>query len=91
MHCVKTLFLAELRQTMKRTSRRIASDLAMIWTRYFLSTGISYHCVNLFNGRILRILMMVYNTHNYWVSGLCPSSGILDVLCFLVFRIPDDG
>jgi hypothetical protein len=22
--------------------------------------------------------MMVYNTRNYWVSGLCPSSGILD-------------
>jgi hypothetical protein len=21
---------------------------------------------------------MVYNTQNYWVSGLCPSSGILN-------------
>jgi hypothetical protein len=23
-----------------------------------------------------RVLMMVYNTQNYWVSGLCSSSGI---------------
>jgi hypothetical protein len=23
-------------------------------------------------------LMMVYNTQNYWVSGLYPSSGILE-------------
>jgi hypothetical protein len=23
-------------------------------------------------------MMMVYNTQNYWVSGLCPSSGILN-------------
>jgi hypothetical protein len=22
---------------------------------------------------------MVYNIQNYWVSGLCPSSGILDL------------
>jgi hypothetical protein len=66
---------------------------------------------------------MVYNTQNYWVSGLCPSSAVLNArkhnadpvievgsfskgsqqsrfhpplhsfrnLCFLVFRIPDDG
>jgi hypothetical protein len=54
--------------------------------------------------------MMVYNTQNYWLSGFCPLSGILntrkhvletgsdeetdpvsEMLCFLVFRIPDDG
>jgi hypothetical protein len=23
--------------------------------------------------------MMVYNTQNYWVFGLCPSSGILKI------------
>jgi hypothetical protein len=48
---------------------------------------------------------MVYNTRNYSVFGLCPSSGILktrdhnvsetdpvsETLCSLVFRIPDDG
>jgi hypothetical protein len=48
---------------------------------------------------------MVYNTQNYYVFGLCPSSGILEnrkhnvsetdqvseTLCFLVFRITDDG
>jgi hypothetical protein len=27
---------------------------------------------------IQRVLMMVYNTENYWVSGLCPSSSILN-------------
>jgi hypothetical protein len=53
---------------------------------------------------ILRILTMVYNTQNYWVSGLRPSSGILntrkrnisgtdpvsETFFFLVFRIPED-
>jgi hypothetical protein len=43
---------------------------------------------------------MVYNTRDYWVFGLCPSSGIhlrtetdpvSETLCSLVFRIPDDG
>jgi hypothetical protein len=48
---------------------------------------------------------MVYDTQNYCVSGLCLSSVILNTrkhnvsetgsvsqtLCFLVFRIPDDG
>jgi hypothetical protein len=29
---------------------------------------------------------------NYWVSGLCPSSEIINTkYCFLVLRIPDDG
>jgi hypothetical protein len=23
-----------------------------------------------------KVLMMVYNTRDYWVSGLCPSPGI---------------
>jgi hypothetical protein len=46
-----------------------------------------------------------YNTQNYWVFGLFPSSGILETrkhdisatdpvcetLCFLVSRILDDG
>jgi hypothetical protein len=27
------------------------------------------------SGRFYRVLMMVYNTQNYWVFGLCPSSG----------------
>jgi hypothetical protein len=45
------------------------------------------------------------STQNYWVSGLCSSSGILntrkhnvseigsvfETLCFLIFRILDDG
>jgi hypothetical protein len=31
-----------------------------------------------FTLRISRILTMVYNTQNYWVSGLCPSTGILN-------------
>jgi hypothetical protein len=42
---------------------------------------------------------MVYDTLNYLVFGLCPSSGILktreykvsETLCSLVFRISDDG
>jgi hypothetical protein len=48
---------------------------------------------------------MVYNTQNYWVSGLCPSSWIIntrkknvsetdpvpETLCFLVFRIQDNA
>jgi hypothetical protein len=47
---------------------------------------------------------MVYNTQNYWVFGLCSTSGILKTTkhnvsetdpvsetFFLVFRIPDDG
>jgi hypothetical protein len=48
--------------------------------------------------------MMVFNTQNYWVSGLCPLSRILNTrkqnisgtgsvsktLCFVVFRILDD-
>jgi hypothetical protein len=55
--------------------------------------------------RIWRILTIVYNTQDYWVSGLCPSSGILnarehnvsetgpvsETLFFIVFRIRDDG
>jgi hypothetical protein len=28
--------------------------------------------------RIWTILTMMHNTQNYWVSGLCPSSGILN-------------
>jgi hypothetical protein len=46
---------------------------------------------------------MVYNTQNYWVFGLCPSSGILETRkhdvsetgsvsetsCFLVSTVPD--
>jgi hypothetical protein len=49
--------------------------------------------------------MMVYHTQNYWVFGLCPSSGILGTIkhdvserdpvsetsCFIVPVIPDDG
>jgi hypothetical protein len=49
--------------------------------------------------------MMAYNTHNYWIFGLHPSSGILEtrkhnvsetdpvsiMLCFLVSRILDNG
>jgi hypothetical protein len=31
--------------------------------------------------RILRTFTVVYNTQNYWVSGLCPLSGIL--LCYV--------
>jgi hypothetical protein len=41
------------------------------------------------------------NGQNFWVYGLCPWSGILntrkhnvsvpETLCFLVFRIEDDG
>jgi hypothetical protein len=27
----------------------------------------------------ISVLMMVYNTQNYWVFGLCPSSGILNL------------
>jgi isochorismate hydrolase len=27
-----------------------------------------------------RVLAMVYDTQNYWVSGLCPSSGILNII-----------
>jgi hypothetical protein len=48
---------------------------------------------------------MVYNTQNYWVFGLFPSSRSLEIRkhdasetdpvsetsCFLVSRIPDDG
>jgi hypothetical protein len=30
--------------------------------------------------RIYRVLTMVYNSQNYWVSGLCPSSGILNTI-----------
>jgi hypothetical protein len=30
------------------------------------------------NVSLLRVLTMVYNTQNYWVFGLCPSSGILE-------------
>jgi hypothetical protein len=26
----------------------------------------------------LRVLKMAYNIQNYWISGLCPSSGILN-------------
>jgi hypothetical protein len=29
--------------------------------------------------RIWRVLTMVYNTQNYWVSGPCPSSEILNI------------
>jgi hypothetical protein len=29
------------------------------------------------------VLAMVYNTQNYWISGLCPSSGILENTTFL--------
>jgi hypothetical protein len=49
------------------------------------------------------VLMMVYDTQNYWVSGLGPSSQILnnkynisetgpdcETFCFIVFRIPED-
>jgi hypothetical protein len=32
---------------------------------------------NITDFRFQRILLMVHNTQNYWVSGLCPSSGIL--------------
>jgi hypothetical protein len=46
---------------------------------------------------------MVYNTQNYWVSGLCSLSEILNprkhnvsetaslTLVFYIIRIPDDG
>jgi hypothetical protein len=30
------------------------------------------------SNRIRRLLTMVYNTQNYWVSGLCASSGIVN-------------
>jgi hypothetical protein len=41
---------------------------------------ISQKCLNhlLLVGRIRRVLMMVYNTKNYWVTWLWPSSGILN-------------
>jgi hypothetical protein len=26
--------------------------------------------------RLQRVLTIVYNTRNYWVFGLCPSSGV---------------
>jgi hypothetical protein len=26
-----------------------------------------------------RVLTVVYNTQNYWIFGLCPSSGILEI------------
>jgi hypothetical protein len=29
---------------------------------------------------------MVYNTQNYWVFGLCPSSGILETIENTTFR-----
>jgi hypothetical protein len=29
-------------------------------------------------GRILRVLTVVYIAQNHWVSGLCPSPGILN-------------
>jgi hypothetical protein len=32
---------------------------------------------------------MVYNTWNYWVSGLCPLSGFLKKLEDTTFRKPD--
>jgi hypothetical protein len=37
------------------------------------------------NFRILRVLAMVYDTLNYWVSRLCPSSRILHNYKILVF------
>jgi hypothetical protein len=55
--------------------------------------------------RFWRVLTMVYNSQNYWVFGVFPSSGILknrknnvsetdpvsETSCFLFSRIPDDG
>jgi hypothetical protein len=40
--------------------------------------------LELFNIRIWRILTMLYNTQNYWICGLCPSSRILNTsnYCF---------
>jgi hypothetical protein len=32
----------------------------------------------LYGFRFYRVLTMVYNTQNYWVLGLCSSSGILE-------------
>jgi hypothetical protein len=44
---------------------------------------------------------MVYNTRNYWVFGVFPTppnsdlrtetNPVSETLCYLVFRIPDDG
>jgi hypothetical protein len=57
---------------------------------------------NPFNS-ISRVLTVVHNTQNHWVSGPCPSSGSMflsppedgnrsssETLCFLIFRISDD-
>jgi hypothetical protein len=33
-----------------------------------------------------RVLMMVYDVQDYWVFGLCPSSGILKTLKNTMFR-----
>jgi hypothetical protein len=38
------------------------------------------------------VLTMVYNTHNYWVFGLFPSSGILENITFLKLDLfPSSG
>jgi hypothetical protein len=37
---------------------------------------------------LLKVLMMVYNTQNYWVLGLCPSSSILETR---KHNIPETG
>jgi hypothetical protein len=33
---------------------------------------------DVYSSRFWRVLTMVHNTQNYWVFGLCPSSGILE-------------
>jgi hypothetical protein len=51
------------------------APLLMNNCRKMLSSGIQHRVVR--QKQILRLLTMVYNTQNYWVFGLCPSSGIL--------------
>jgi hypothetical protein len=44
--------------------------------------------------RFKRVLKKVYNTHDYWVFGLCPSSGILTNTMFgklNLFLSSDEG
>jgi hypothetical protein len=37
--------------------------------------GLRKTAENLSKDGFYRVLTMVYNTQNYWVFGLCPSSG----------------
>jgi hypothetical protein len=49
-----------------------------------VSSAVELHFLQLW-----RVLTMVYNTQKYWVSGLCPSSGLLDFVHRLDFQIQE--